>query len=69
MNAMIFALNVLSKNKKKLAKLKVNKKDDRTLLCDALRNLGPFVQFKKREKHLWKSVASSKVADLVSNFT
>ena len=69
MNAMIFALNVLSENQKKLAKLKVHKKDDRTLLCDALRNLGPFVQFKKREKHLWKSVASSKVAALASNFT
>ena len=24
--------------------------------CDALRDLVPFVQFKKREKHLWKSV-------------
>ena len=23
------------------------------LICDALRNLVPFVQFKKREKHLW----------------
>ena len=25
-------------------------------ICDALRNLVPFVQFKKREKHPWKSV-------------
>ena len=25
--------------------------------CDALRNLVPFVQFKKCEKHLWKSVS------------
>ena len=24
--------------------------------CDALRDLVPFVQFKKREKHPWKSV-------------
>ena len=30
-------------------------------ICGAFRNLVPFVQFKKREKHLWKSVAFSKV--------
>ena len=30
--------------------------------CDALRNLVPFVQFKKREKHPWRSVTFSKVA-------
>ena len=23
-------------------------------ICDALRNLVPFVQFKKREKHPWR---------------
>ena len=27
-----------------------------TTKCDALRNLVPFVQFKKREKHPWMSV-------------
>ena len=32
------------------------------LICDALRDLVPFVQFKKREKHLWRSVNFSKVA-------
>ena len=31
-------------------------------ICDALRDLVPFVQFKKREKHLWRSVNFSKVA-------
>ena len=31
-------------------------------LCDALRDLVPFLQFKKREKHLWRSVTFSKVA-------
>ena len=31
-------------------------------ICDALRNLVPFIQFKKREKHPWKSVTFSKVA-------
>ena len=31
-------------------------------ICDALRNLVPFVQFKKREKHPWRSVTFSKVA-------
>ena len=30
--------------------------------CDALRDLVPFVQSKKREKHPWKSVTFSKVA-------
>ena len=31
-------------------------------ICGALRNLGPFVQLKKREKHPWRSVNFSKVA-------
>ena len=30
--------------------------------CDALRDLVSFVQFKKREKHPWRSVTFSKVA-------
>ena len=30
--------------------------------CDALPDLVPFVQFKKREKHLWSSVTFSKLA-------
>ena len=33
-----------------------------TNICDALRNLVPFVQFKKHEKHPWRSVSFSKVA-------
>ena len=42
-------------------------------LCDVLRDLVPIVQFKKREKHPWRSVTFSKVADfhpaqMVSNF-
>ena len=32
------------------------------LICGALRDLVPFVQFKKREKTPWKSVKFSKVA-------
>ena len=31
-------------------------------ICDALRDLVPLVQFKKREKHPWKSVNFTKVA-------
>ena len=31
-------------------------------ICDALRDLVPFVQFKKSEKHPWRSVTFSKVA-------
>ena len=30
--------------------------------CDALSDLVPFVQFKKREKHPWRSVTLSKIA-------
>ena len=30
--------------------------------CDALRNLVPFVQFKKGKKHLWRIVTFSDVA-------
>ena len=32
--------------------------------CGALRDLVPFVQFKKREKHSWRSANFSKVAGL-----
>ena len=32
------------------------------MICDVLRNLVPFVQFKKRENHPWKNVTFSKVA-------
>ena len=32
------------------------------LICGALCDLVPFVQFKKREKHPWRSVNVSKVA-------
>ena len=31
-------------------------------ICEALRDLIPFVQLKKREKHPWESVTYSKVA-------
>ena len=31
-------------------------------ICDALHNLVPFVQFKKREKHPWRSFTFSKIA-------
>ena len=32
-------------------------------ICDVLRDLVSFVQFKKREKQPWRSVTLSKVAD------
>ena len=35
--------------------------------CGAFRDLVPFVQFKKREKHSWRSVNSSKVAGHIKN--
>ena len=33
----------------------------RMIICGALRDLVPFVQFRKREKHPWGSVNFSKV--------
>ena len=35
--------------------------------CDALRNLVPFVQFKKCETHPWRSATFNKVADWSCN--
>ena len=29
-------------------------------MCDAMRDLEPFVQFKKREKHPWRRITFSK---------
>ena len=34
-------------------------------ICDALHDLVPFAQFKKREKHPWRSVNFSKVKILL----
>ena len=39
------------------------------IICDALRNLEPFVQFKKREKHPRSSVAFNKVAGRLKSAT
>ena len=36
--------------------------EEKNGICDALRDLIPFVQFEKREKHPWRSVYFSKVA-------
>ena len=36
--------------------------DFKIFICDALRDLVSFVQFKKREKHPWRSDTLSKVA-------
>ena len=40
-------------------------KQKRRFICDALRDLVPFLQFKKHEKHPWRSVNFSKVAGLL----
>ena len=37
-------------------KMKQKSKNHRKYICDAWRDLVPFAQFKKREKHLWKKV-------------
>ena len=47
-------------NRNQSVQRKIN--DAKTTRCDALPNLVPFVQFKKREKHPWRSVTFSKVA-------
>ena len=36
-------------------------------ICDVLRDLAPFAQLKKREKHPWRSVTFSKVAGFSCN--
>ena len=41
----------------------LNKIPTNNYLCDALPDLVPFAQFKKHEKHPWRSVTFSKVAD------
>ena len=33
------------------------------IICGALRDLVPFVQFKKREKHPWRGATFRKIAD------
>ena len=38
------------------------------LICDALRDLVPFAQFKKREKHPWRSVTFSTPSWVFSRF-
>ena len=38
-----------------------DQESQKTLMCGALRDLVPFVQFKKREKHPWSSVNFSKI--------
>ena len=52
------ALFVKMTMKKKLPNFASNIKQ----ICGALRDLIPFLQFKKREKHPWRSVTFSKVA-------
>ena len=47
------------RNKEHVIKQDVKSKQTR---CDELRNLVPFVQFKKLEKHPWRNVTFSKVA-------
>ena len=41
--------------------LEVPRFKENVLICDALRDLVQFVQFKKREKHPWRSFNFSKV--------
>ena len=50
---LLLQLNLLPCNQMSLTALTI---------CGALRDLVPFVQFKKREKHPWRSVNFSKVA-------
>ena len=38
--------------------------DEAFSICDVLRDLVTFVQFKKREKHPWRTVTFSKVAGI-----
>ena len=40
---------------------------EKMIKFDVLRDLVPFVQFKKREKHQWGSVTFNKVAGYITN--
>ena len=52
-----------SYNLMRLIKSQICVKDKNFMhICGVLRDLVPFVQFKKREKHPWRSVTFSKVA-------
>ena len=53
-----FGSNIEKESQKPRPKLK-----NGYLICDALRDLAPFVQFKKYEKHPWRSVTFSKVTE------
>ena len=46
----------------KVIVIEYRKKITVSQICDALRDLVAFVQFKRREKHPWRSVNFSKVA-------
>ena len=52
------------KNHEDKAKRPLLKFVSMSLMCGALRDLVPFVQFKKCAKHPWRSVTFGKVADL-----
>ena len=45
-----------------VASHKLLRRSTDTFICDALRDLVPFVKFKKREKHPWRSFTFNKVA-------
>ena len=59
--------NAINANIKQTAKPEMNSVNNQVRMIhfsekyDALHDLVPFVQFKKREKHPWRSVNSSKV--------
>ena len=55
-------LSISIANRNRYCILEANVLKTHTASCDALRDLGPFVQFKKREKHPWRSVTFGKVA-------
>ena len=58
-----FKLSRKTKNSHKIKEHKTrSQKVLSSIICGALRDSVPFVQFKKREKHSWRSVNFSKVA-------
>ena len=54
--------SILSFPKKLLPTIFQFSRIDSKFWCDVLYDLVPFAQFKKREKHSWRSVTFSKVA-------
>ena len=61
---MLFQISQLSINDQSQLMIKIKLKTSVSNACDKLRDMAPFAQFKKREKHPWTHVTLLKPATL-----